>query len=409
MNHQPTPIDRVLGLAKAQGLSDKELTRRSGIAVGLLSHAKKSGKLNLETLQAVGPVLGASVGELLGEEASAKPDAHYRRIPLGQLFKAPENERQKPLELAKEFEDGIAQLADDIAQRGLLQNLVVYQDGDDYFVVAGSRRLAAMERLDDRGELPAELAEHGIPCRLLADDGDALITSIVENLQRQDVHFMERADAFAKLRDGHGMKAPAIARAIGYDERMVQQHLQIHDKLDIASQLAARRGALSFSQCRDLVQEKKAKPAPEEPPPILAACGHAEPEPGSALASQTRKEARFAEDYAKLSDADFNATYADRQFLVPDARRAIEAEREKRLDEITIKPQPAPPRMAPKGAKMIRRDPDMAALEREIEGGLGLICRITTDGQLGWQLTLTGIDLDQFDHVLGLLLPNRGR
>lgn len=362
---------RVIDMAAAKGMSITALAKAANISQGGLSTAKNgTGKLNLETLQAVAPILGVSVGELLGEASAAPVDAHYRRIPLDRLLYSELNERNYEECDASGFSD----LADDIADRGLLHNLVVYPSTSTldthYCVIAGQRRLAALKLLEAQARgLPADLAMNGIPCRVFPDDVQALEVTIVENMQREDVHFLDRAQAFARLRDKRGYKAPQIAKLIRYDERMVQQYLQIHDKLPEAQKAAARRGELSFSQARELVQEQRVK-ATEEPPPLLAAIGHVEPaapaktEPGSGLSPTT-----------------------------------------------TAKPQPAPVPPA-KSAKKIqpspkRTDPDVDALEREIEAGLGLRCLISGSEHLGWQLSLVIGDLDQFDHILGLLLPNR--
>lgn len=95
----------------------------------------------------------------------------------------------------------IAALADDIAARGLKQNLVVVPahfvtgetaDGWDekWEVIAGGRRFQAMQLLVTDGRLPAD---HPVPC-LLEDRADASETSLSENLHKVA---MNPADEFA--------------------------------------------------------------------------------------------------------------------------------------------------------------------------------------------------------------------
>jgi ParB family chromosome partitioning protein len=72
-------------------------------------------------------------------------------------------------------------LAESIARVGLLQNLIVIADGDDYGVVGGRRRLAALRLLAKK----SRLAKHQtIPC-LVVPDESAVTVSLTENVQRE--------------------------------------------------------------------------------------------------------------------------------------------------------------------------------------------------------------------------------
>ena len=76
------------------------------------------------------------------------PTTTKRLIPLDLLDLAPENPRKEP------DPGAIAELAESIAPQGLLQNLVVYWDGERARVVAGGRRLRALKKLAEGGRLP---------------------------------------------------------------------------------------------------------------------------------------------------------------------------------------------------------------------------------------------------------------
>lgn len=71
-----------------------------------------------------------------------------RLIPLALLELAPENPRKEADPRT------VAELAESIAAQGLLQNLVVYGDGERARVVAGGRRLRALKKLAEEGRLP---------------------------------------------------------------------------------------------------------------------------------------------------------------------------------------------------------------------------------------------------------------
>jgi ParB/RepB/Spo0J family partition protein len=87
----------------------------------------------------------------------------------------------------------IAQLAESIDTYGLLQPLVVREAGESYELIAGHRRLAAIQHL--RGLDPARLAKwHQVTAIVhTADDERALLLAGQENLQRQDLSPRDQA------------------------------------------------------------------------------------------------------------------------------------------------------------------------------------------------------------------------
>lgn len=101
-------------------------------------------------------------------------------------------------------ESGLDQLVRSIERHGLLQPLVVQAVGSSgrYALVAGHRRLAALRRLG-RERVPALLATG-------ASDELALI----ENLQREDLHPLDEAEALAALRRRHGYTQEQLAQVM---------------------------------------------------------------------------------------------------------------------------------------------------------------------------------------------------
>jgi ParB family chromosome partitioning protein len=92
----------------------------------------------------------------------------------------------------------LAELAASIASHGLLQSLVVRKaKRGAYAVVAGGRRLAALQLLAEHGKIADDKL---IECNVIADDADATEISLVENTVREQMlkfHFLEqsRSDA----------------------------------------------------------------------------------------------------------------------------------------------------------------------------------------------------------------------
>lgn len=133
----------------------------------------------------------------------------------------------------------IDQLADDIAAKGLLQNLVVVPDRADdgsgrrgyYGVVAGGRRLLALQLLVERGTLPANKPIPVVEEK--REDGRAV--SLSENMQRVDMNPADEFEAFGLIIADYaerGEADPAVridrcARHFGVTPRAVEERLRL--------------------------------------------------------------------------------------------------------------------------------------------------------------------------------------
>ena len=115
--------------------------------------------------------------------------------------------RANPAQPRKIFrEEALAELADSIRQHGVLQPLSVRRVGNSYELIAGERRLRA-----------AQLAGlYEIPCLVMnMDDRESAMTAMVENLQRQDLDFVEEAQGISRLMDQWDMSQEQVARLLG--------------------------------------------------------------------------------------------------------------------------------------------------------------------------------------------------
>lgn len=140
------------------------------------------------------------------------------QVPLSQLRLSPRNAR-------KTGGRDIKGLAASIAAHNLLQNLTVTatDNGDAFEVVAGGRRLAAMQLLGDRGELDAD---YSVPCKLIADDDVALEASTAENTLREAMHPADQFEAFKGMVDA-GKSVIDVAAHFGVGEIVVKQRLKL--------------------------------------------------------------------------------------------------------------------------------------------------------------------------------------
>ena len=127
--------------------------------------------------------------------------------------------RPNPAQPRKIFrEEALGELAESIRQHGILQPLSVRRVGIQYELIAGERRLRAAQL--------AGLSE--IPCIIMnMDDKESGMTALVENLQRQDLDFIEEARGISYLMEHWSMSQEQAARTIGKSQSAVANKLRI--------------------------------------------------------------------------------------------------------------------------------------------------------------------------------------
>ena len=147
-----------------------------------------------------------------------------REIPLSRLALAPENVRKTPPDPRAD-----AEMQASIAALGLLENLIVRADEPDehgaerFAVVAGGRRLKAMQALVENNEIDAD---HPVPCQVRTGDIESAELSLAENVIRVPMHPADQVVAFTKLAEA-GQSVSAIAVRFGASERIVEQRLRL--------------------------------------------------------------------------------------------------------------------------------------------------------------------------------------
>ena len=152
------------------------------------------------------------------------PERDIRDIPLSQLELSPDNVRKTPADVS-----AFTELKASIAAHGLLENLIAraMEPGTDcvarYAVIAGGRRLAAMQALAAEGALEGD---HPVPCRMIEDIVAAEEVSLAENSVRAAMHPADQVEAFRRLADA-GSTAAAIAARFGVSERTVEKRLRL--------------------------------------------------------------------------------------------------------------------------------------------------------------------------------------
>ena len=152
------------------------------------------------------------------EAAASAPEAliEIALIPLSRVDESPFNPRHT-------FEKAaLAELAADIARRGVLQPVLVREKpgkaGRRFELVVGARRLRA-SRLAKAETIPAIVRE--------MSDQEVLETQIAENAQRADIHPLEEGDGYRRLHEQYHVSIDEIAARVSKSRRAVYARIQL--------------------------------------------------------------------------------------------------------------------------------------------------------------------------------------
>jgi ParB family chromosome partitioning protein len=111
------------------------------------------------------------------------------------------------------------ELADSIREYGVLQPVSVRLiNGTSYELIAGERRLRA-SKLAGLSEIPAVLVE--------INDLDSAVLAMIENLQRQNLHYLEEAEGFANLIGEYAFTQEALAHKVGKTQSTIANKLRL--------------------------------------------------------------------------------------------------------------------------------------------------------------------------------------
>ena len=92
-------------------------------------------------------------------------------------------------------------------EEGLLQPIIVHKLNGDYELIAGQRRLTALNKLG-RKTVPSMIVE-------TSDPGTMMLISLIENVQRVDIDERDRSAAIVKLVDANNGDYAAVAKMLG--------------------------------------------------------------------------------------------------------------------------------------------------------------------------------------------------
>ena len=286
------------------------------------------------------------VDELQAAGAGQTPDGEQAfELALDQI-------EQNPYQTRTEFEpNALAELAASIQEQGVLQPIVVRPEparagvvraaGREHFIlILGERRFRA-SKMAGKTTIPVIVKR--------VSEQQAAEMTLVENLQRQDLHCLEQAEAFARLSTDFHLTQEAIGKRVGVSREQVSNYLRLlrlpREVLD-----ALRNGDLTYSHAR-----------------LLLSLGEE---------SQIVKVAR----------------------LVIAKKMSVALLEEKIIDSHIPKGDPEERQQS--GARWV--DPNVRAAQRSLEAVLGMRVRIRDRRGKG-KIVIEYGTLEDFDRVVGML------
>lgn len=124
-----------------------------------------------------------------------------------------------PYQPRKYFElQAIADLSASIKQLGLLQPINVRRVGNAYELIAGERRLRACKMAG---------YTHVRALITVITDKESAMLALVENMQRENLHFFEEAEGFMTLIKEHGLTQEDLARRLSKNQSTIANKLRI--------------------------------------------------------------------------------------------------------------------------------------------------------------------------------------
>ena len=157
--------------------------------------------------------LGIGLDALFGGNDFDEAESELLHLPISKV--------EPRLEQPREYfdEDALQELADSIAQYGLIQPITVRKLNTGYYqIIAGERRWRAA-RMAGLTQVPAVVIE--------ADDRKAMELAMIENLQREDLNPIEEAEGYKVLMEQYGMTQEETAKRVGKSRPAVANAMRL--------------------------------------------------------------------------------------------------------------------------------------------------------------------------------------
>jgi ParB family chromosome partitioning protein len=185
------------------------------------------------------PGLGRGLSALLGEveREPGTTDNGVREIAIADISPHPDQPR-------RHFDDdALAELAESIGLRGVLQPIVVRPVGSKFQIVAGERRWRAAQKAHLH-QIPAIIRDY--------DDSAALEVALIENIQREELNAIEEGEAYARLTRDFGHSQEALGKIVHKSRSHIANLMRLLDLPPVVRGMLAD-GRLQMGHARALL------------------------------------------------------------------------------------------------------------------------------------------------------------
>lgn len=158
--------------------------------------------------------LGKGLNALMAESSAEVGQDAETTLPISRIKPNPNQPR------SNFDEEALEQLADSIAQHGVLQPILVRKKGSHYEIVAGERRYQA-SKMAGLEEVPVLIRE--------IDDEDVFSLALIENLQRSDLDPIEEAQGYSQLIETHQLTQEGLAKILSKSRPAIANALRLLD------------------------------------------------------------------------------------------------------------------------------------------------------------------------------------
>ena len=182
--------------------------------------------------------LGTGMDALFGGDAYEDEAGELLTLPISKV----EPRSEQPREYFDE--QALSELADSIAQYGVIQPIVARRLESGYYqIIAGERRWRAA-RMAGLEEVPVRVLE--------ADDRRTAELALVENLLREDLNPIEEAKGYQSLINDYGLTQEEAARSVGRSRPAVTNSLRLLSLSPAVMELVEKK-ELSAGHARALI------------------------------------------------------------------------------------------------------------------------------------------------------------
>ena len=169
--------------------------------------------------------LGRGLSSLIPQKTTTGKDGQVKRILL-----ANENKDRvlqldidkinvNPFQPRKNFDENeLNELVDSIKEYGIIQPLIVSQNGDSFELIAGERRLRAAKKMS-LNKVPAIVRD--------ANEQEKLEVALIENIQREQLNLIDTATAYHRLMGEFNLTQEEVARKVSKSRPSVANTLRL--------------------------------------------------------------------------------------------------------------------------------------------------------------------------------------